>query len=100
MWFGRPDAFAREFTYHFIHPIIEFTDKSLFHHDKELIDLFVTRYMARTYLRKVLLTRDLTVQLPYRAGADELAYLREGLKTYLEMAADMRNPKIVLRAAA
>lgn len=87
---------ARQFSSTFTPLVIELTDKTLFHKDKNLIDYFLVQYVTQSYLRKVLLSNDLSVRLPHRAGAEELEMYRSVLATFLNLSAGLQNPPIVI----
>lgn len=97
-WFLEKDDFIREFTYYFVHPIIEFSDKVLVHKNKELAGFFVTKYMLSSYLRKVLLSNDLSITLPYRASEADIKLLHDILLSNLR-SIGIRNPKVLLKSA-
>lgn len=98
IWYTQHDSFTRNFIYYFVHPVIEFKDKLLFHKDKELVQYFVMRYVLTNYLRRLLLTNDLTVTLPYAAENDEITYFKGILASYLEIVVGINNPFISIRS--
>jgi len=98
VWYTPKDDFTRELTYYFVHPVMEFRDKTLFHKDKEIVQFFGIQYTVNSYLRKLLLSDDLTVTLPFQVDRATLAFYENVLTAHLEMAAGIRRPKILLKA--
>jgi hypothetical protein len=98
IWYEQNDKFAAPFRYYFIHPIIEFKDNLLFHKDRDLVYFFVQQYVVQTYLRKLLLSNDFSVVLPYRADSTEIDFFTESLKNYMNMGLGVENPPIIIMA--
>jgi hypothetical protein len=72
VWYdGSPSPFAGEITRSYVHPVMEFRDRVLFHQDKQVVRDFVFNYLLTTYLRKLLLTGKLELTLPYRSTEGE-----------------------------
>ena len=99
VWYLPKNEITAPFTYYFIHPIIELKDKTLFHKDKMLVSYFVLQCVVQEYLRKILLSKDISVMLPYRANSEEINFYREILETYLYTTMGIKNPPITLLAA-
>ena len=73
VWYLPKTPVTSEFTYYFSNPVIQFTDTVRLHNDQELVRFFVHNYMLRSYLRRVLLSQDPTLILPYPADEEEIS---------------------------
>jgi hypothetical protein len=82
-WYTPKNDFTKELTYYFVHPVMEFSDKVLFHKDKTVVAFFITQYAVNAYLRKFLLSDDLTVTLPFRSNSAARELCQDVLAYYL-----------------
>jgi hypothetical protein len=94
-WFTPKNDFTRELTYYFTHSVIEFKDKLLFHKNRDMVALFVSQYAGNEYFRKVLLSDDVTIRLPFgsNTAARELC---EGVMADVLSTLGIRDTKIVV----
>jgi hypothetical protein len=96
VWYGPKSQLASEFTYYFSHPVMQFTDAVRLHNDRQLVSFFVQNHMLRSYLRRVLLSQDPTVTLPYAADDEEVSTWT-GLLTELLTSVGFNRPQVSLR---
>jgi hypothetical protein len=82
--YGPKTPVSSEFTYYFSHPVIQFSDTVRLHNDQELVSFFVQNHMLRSHLRRVLLSQDPTVTLPYAADQEEVSAWTDLLAATLE----------------
>ncbi|HXP22375.1 MAG TPA: hypothetical protein VN840_22250 [Streptosporangiaceae bacterium] len=49
VWYRPKDQFTSAFTYHFSHPVMQFTDTVRLHNDRQMVSFFVQNYMLRRH---------------------------------------------------
>jgi len=97
VWYdGSPSPFAGEITRSYVHPVMEFRDKVLFHQDKRVVRDFVFNYLVTTYLRKLLLTGRLELTLPYRSTEAEARFWQDVLADFLAQTG-MERARVTVR---
>jgi hypothetical protein len=84
-----------KFTYYFTHPVIQFSDTARLHNDQAMVQFFVHQAMLRDYLRRILLSQDPTVTLPYAADEEEIAAWR-GLLSETLSEVGFNNPRLTV----
>ena len=90
---GRDD----ELTYFFVPPVMQFSDKVFFHSDKNLARRFIEGYLFRHYLRNVMISADVSVDLPYQAEPAEVAMWTGWLESELLFHGFIR-PRVLVRS--
>jgi hypothetical protein len=90
-------AFAKRFRQDFVHPILAFKDRCLFHRDRERVTFFVLQFIVDVFLRRLLMSTDATVSLPFAADKETLEFYRGTVAQYLEMMAGIRGAAVTLR---
>jgi hypothetical protein len=84
IWYeGSESPLAGEITRSYVHPVMEFRDKVLFHQDKQIVRDFLFNHLVTTYLRKLLLTGKLELSLPYRSTEGEARLWQDVLSDFL-----------------
>jgi hypothetical protein len=83
----------------FVHPVIQFNDKILYHRDKALVAEFVSNYALNQYLRQLMVIGNQPVTLPFRATPQDLELYTDLLEEHLGREAGLRQPKIRLVAS-
>ncbi|GEM_PF-2469012 len=74
VWLGRQTALEANLTRYFRPMVNVFSDgQVLMHPDSNLVAECIRNYMRRQYTRQALLSKDLTVYVPYPASDEELA---------------------------
>jgi hypothetical protein len=87
IWYpGSGSPLAAEITRSYVHPVIEFRDKVLFHQDKQIVHDFLFNYLVTTYLRRLLLSGKLELTLPYRSTEGEARLWQDILADFLAQA--------------
>lgn len=97
IWYTPQDDFAKEFTYYFIHPVMEFRNRTLYHKNKAIVDFFVSQYIEKSLMRKLLISDNLIVTLPFKIEKAGQIYYENVMTKYLEMVAGIKNAKIILK---
>lgn len=97
IWYVPKSQLTSKFTYYFSHPIMQFTDTVRLHNDTLLVSFFVQNYMLRSYLRRVLLSQDPTVTLPYAADDEEVSTWA-GVLTELLTSIGFNRPRVSVRS--
>lgn len=70
-------------------PVIQYTDRTLFHKDKPLLHALVMGYLTRQVVRRMVLRADLGVTMPYPPTAEERAFYGRELRAVLEQGLGM-----------
>lgn len=83
VWLGDSSEAAAEVRYYFVQPVMQFSDGLVIHRDKALAGYFILNTLTRRWLRHCLLTRDLTVRVPYTAVPEEVEFWTELLRDQL-----------------
>jgi hypothetical protein len=97
VWRAPAAPFVQRFRTLFSHPVMEFRgDRSWVHKNRELVFNLLLRYVLHKYLRRLVMTDDLTVSIPLRVAADLLPDLTDAMRVMLGDAG-LRNPTVRLR---
>jgi hypothetical protein len=75
-------------------PVIAYKDRTVFLKDKFTLHLFVTGYLTRAVVRRMLLRSDLTVSMPYQPLPEEITLYTGELGQVLENALGYRVPGV------
>jgi hypothetical protein len=81
------DPAAGLFKHCFVHPVIQFEDRILYHQDKMVLSEFVSSFAVNQYLRQLMVVGNQPVELPFRATAGDL-------RLYTELMTDALNQAI------
>jgi len=60
------------FRQSFVHPVIQFNDRILYHHDKTVVAEFVSSFALHQYLRQLMVIGNAPVTVPFRATPEDL----------------------------
>jgi len=82
-----------------VHPVIQFTDRILYHRDKTVVAAFVSDYAINQYLRQLMLVGNPPVTLPFRATPEDLEIYTSLLGMILARDAGLHQPDLRLAAA-
>jgi len=99
VWFSPKTDVTAELTYYFTHPVIEFLDKTLLHHDKYIVIYFASQYLLNEYLRKLLLSSDISIPMPFKISKEFTERIHESLSYMITTTTGIKNPKIEFREA-
>ena len=92
---------ATLFRQSFVHPIIRFNDRILYHRDKTVVAEFVSSYALSQYLRQLMLIGNPPVTLPFEATPGDLQTYTESLGEILGREAGLQpNLRLVSAPAA
>jgi hypothetical protein len=89
----------REAQTYLTHPVAEFTNAKLFHFNQSFVESMMLGYVIDTYARRLLLTKDRTVQLPYSASNEAVAYLTELTNSYWQRSG-VTAPNVVITSGS
>jgi len=90
---------AQFFRRSFVHPVIQFSDKILYHQDKNLVEYAVLNYALNAYLRQLMVVGNRPVVLPIRATGEDIASYTQMLAAHLETSIGLQDARIRLAAA-
>ena len=100
VWYTPKNQITDELTYYFVHPVISLKDKILYHHDRSFIYQYVGSSLANNYLRKVLLSDDLSLEIPFRINQDGIEFFKSFLTEVIEATTGLQKPKIIIHPKA
>jgi hypothetical protein len=79
VWRGG-DVLSQEVRAQFIHPVIEYQDKTMYHKDKDLLQYHYEMYIHKKYTRQMMLTGNPVVRLPFRLPLEVTTELENCLR--------------------
>ena len=82
----------------FIHPVMQYKDKTLYHKNKDIVVFYTARFILNTYFRKLLFSGDMVINLPFRTTPSYLKSLHEEARSALH-ATGVEGPDFSLRSA-
>ena len=82
VWWNDGPA-ATIFRQSFVHPIIQFNDRTLYHRDRTVVAEFVSSFALHQYLRQLMVTSNLPVKIPFRATPEDLQLYTDFLSEIL-----------------
>ena len=97
VWWSDGPA-AKLFRQSFVHPVIQFTDRVLYHRDETIVAEFVSNYALNQYLRQLMLVGNPPVELPVRATPADLQGYTDLLDDVLREV-NLHQPNLRLVAA-
>lgn len=72
----------------FTFPIMQYNDKVLYHKDKELLAFFENGYLFYIWHRRLMTGRPQKLKIPWRSSPEEVATLREQLRSLMSFSLD------------
>jgi hypothetical protein len=100
IWQSQEQA-AVLFKQSFVHPVIQFEDRILYHRDKSVLAEFVTGYAINQYLRQLMVTGNPPVEMPFRATPGDLEVYTEMVQDLMDQASPAApRPQLVAAPAA
>jgi hypothetical protein len=97
VWYDRsPSPFAAEIARFYVHPVMEFRDKVMFHQDKQIVREFLFNYLVTSYTRRLLLTGKLELTLPYRSTEAEALWWQDFMSEFLAQTG-MERARVTVR---
>jgi hypothetical protein len=73
-----PEATVWRDRFNFV--ILDYTDRTLYHHDKGFLQAMTTRHLNMLAMRCIMMGKTLTIAAPYRGDSAERRWMTEWLR--------------------